>query len=190
MPNEDLEVCIRHATSDDVPQVKALLERYHSRNLEGNARDNGFVTTDMSEAQLCQLIETEQGVTVAQHKNTGEIVALLLGASWDFLKPWPMFEYMQDILDGYTFDGEQLSKQASYQYGPICIAEEWRSLGIGERLLAFQRKAFAKRFSFVVTFVNQVNRRSYAFHRRVGFAEVGLFSFNSNVYHMLVIPTE
>lgn len=41
---------IRLATTEEIPLVKALLERYHTKNLQtDNERANGFVTTDMSE---------------------------------------------------------------------------------------------------------------------------------------------
>lgn len=96
---------------------------------------------------------------------------------------------MQIILGVYLFDGERLNKQTSYQDGLIYIAEEYRSKGVGKKLLEYQRRFFGKRFTLVVTFVNKVNPRSYAFHILAGFADVGEFQFNGNNYHMLVIPT-
>ncbi|WP_226020497.1 GNAT family N-acetyltransferase [Serratia symbiotica] len=184
-----LDIKIRCATDEDIPQVKALLERYHAKNLTDESKINGFVTTDMTIAELQALSHTEQGVTIAVDASNGVIAGMLIGASWDFLKPWKMFDYMQGILGDYLFDGERLNKQTSYQYGPICIAEEYRSKGVGEKLLEYQRRLFGKRFPLVVTFVNKVNPRSYAFHMRAGFADVGEFQFNGNNYHMLVIPT-
>ncbi|WP_127960477.1 GNAT family N-acetyltransferase [Serratia microhaemolytica] len=176
---------IKCATEQDIPQVKELLERYHSKNLIGESRSNGFVTTDMTIAELQALTHQEQGVTIAIDTSSGVVVGVLIGASWDFLKPWPMFDYMQGVLGDYFFQGECLSKQTSYQYGPICIAEEYRSKGIGEKLLEYQRRLFAECFPLAVTFVNRVNPRSYAFHIRAGFVDVGQFQFNSNHYQML-----
>ena len=115
---------IHLAKESDIPEVKELLERYHAKNLEGKQRENGFVTTDMTEQQLSKLCETEQGIVIATDKTNKKVVGLLLGASWQFLKPWPMFDFMASILNDFTFQGKKLDAEISYQYGPICITEE------------------------------------------------------------------
>jgi len=182
-------IVVRLAQASDVPEVKKLLERYHSKNLESEQRANGFVTTDMTEQQLCKLSAAESGVVIAVDKANDKVIGLLLGASWKFLSPWPMFEYMASILNDYTYQGERLDPETSYQYGPICVAEEYRSRGVGELLLDYQRKVFAAHYPVIVTFVNVLNPRSYAFHTRNKFDDVGFFHFNGNKYHMMALPT-
>lgn len=182
-------IVIREAKKDDIHNVKALLERYHAKNLDTAQRANGFVTTDMTVQQLETLRETEHGVVIAVDESQNRIVGLLLGASWGFLKPWPMFEYMASILKDYTFNDHNLDPETSYQYGPICIEEAYRGCKIGEQLLAHQRQIFASRYPVVVTFVNVLNPRSYAFHSRNDFADIGLFNFNGNRYYMMALHT-
>jgi ribosomal protein S18 acetylase RimI-like enzyme len=182
-------IVVRLATNNDLTEVKALLERYHAKNLEGEQRENGFVTTDMTVKQLSELLAQESGVVVAVDTSENKIVALLLGASWQFLNPWPMFDYMSRILEQYRYNNERLDADSSYQYGPICVAEEYRGCGIGELLLDYQRKIFAARYPVVVTFVNVLNPRSYSFHIRNEFKDVGFFNFNGNKYHMMAMNT-
>lgn len=189
MSIESDNTIVRLANKNDIQQVKKLLERYHAKNLEGKQRENGFVTTDMTEGQLTALCESEHGVVIAIDKNTNNVIGLLLGASWQFLQPWPMFDYMASILKEYSFQDRALDAKSSYQYGPICIAEEFRSCGIGEQLLAYQRRVFATRYPVAVTFVNELNPRSYAFHTRNKFEDIGFFNFNGNKYHMMALPT-
>lgn len=182
-------IIIRLAQASDIAEVKKLLERYHAKNLESEQRANGFVTTDMTEQQLSKLCAAENGVVIAVDQTNDKVIGLLLGASWKFLSPWPMFEYMASILDQYSFQGERLDAATSYQYGPICVAEEYRSRGVGELLLEYQRKVFAAHYPFIVTFVNVLNPRSYSFHKRNSFDDVGFFNFNGNKYHMMALPT-
>ncbi|UPZ02598.1 hypothetical protein [Klebsiella pneumoniae] len=59
MVNED--IVVRLAQDSDIPEVKQLLERYHAKNLSGEQRANGFVTTDMTEQQLNELRSAESG---------------------------------------------------------------------------------------------------------------------------------
>lgn len=181
---------IRLAETGDIPAVKKLLEEHHAKNLTVEQRVNGFVTTDMTEQQLCQLCTEENGVIIATDVTSKKVVGLLLGASWPFLKPWPMFDYMAGILNNYTFQGVKLDAETSYQYGPVCIAQAYRGRGIGESLLDFQRQIFSPHYRVIVTFVNVLNPRSYAFHTRNQFADVGTFEFNGNQYHMLALPTQ
>lgn len=183
-------ITIRLATKSDIVGVKELLEVHHVKNLSEEEKKDGFVTTDMTIEQLTSLQEKENGITIAIDNKTNKMVALLLGGSWDFLKEWPMFEYMTTILKDYKFKGKALDTSTSYQYGPICVAQDYRGLGIGEGLLKLQLETFSSRFPVVVTFVNVLNPRSYAFHIRNNFEDVGLFGFNNNKYHMMAIENK
>ncbi|HCQ8621055.1 TPA: GNAT family N-acetyltransferase [Klebsiella quasipneumoniae] len=187
MGNEN--IVVRLAQDSDIPEVKQLLERYHAKNLAGEQRANGFVTTDMTEQQLNELRSAESGVVIAVDSTCDKVIGLLLGGSWEFLSPWPMFKYMASILNEYQYQGKNLDAVSSYQYGPICVAEEYRGQGVGEMLLEYQRKVFAPRYPVIVTFVNVLNPRSYAFHTRNQFEDVGFFHFNGNKYHMMALPT-
>lgn len=182
-------ITIRFASDNDIPSVKKLLERYHVKNLDVHERENGFVTTDMTIPQLSELCHSENGVLIAVDENTHSVAGLLLGASWQFLTPWPIFNHMANILNHYELNGKKLDRATSYQYGPICIAEEYRSQGIGESLLAYQRQVFSARYTMAVTFVNVLNSRSYAFHTRSQFENVGCFDFNNNRYYIMAIST-
>lgn len=188
MIQHDEKIRLRLANDEDISSVKRFLDLHHVKNLNAEQRKSGFVTTDMTEQQLSHLSKQESGVLIAIDDNE-KMAGLLLGASWDFLKPWPMFDYMASILHDYAFEGKSLSPMTSYQYGPICIAEEYRSRGIGERMLNYQRKVFSPHYSVIVTFVNILNPRSYAFHLRNGFQDTGFFHFNGNQYYMMALST-
>lgn len=73
----------------------------------------------MTDKQMQALIETEAGITVAEDDD--KIIAFAMAGSWEFWKEWPFFANMIEILSNYSIDGEVLSIQNSYQYGPICI---------------------------------------------------------------------
>lgn len=106
MVNEN--IVIRLAQDVDIPEVKQLLERYHAKNLAGEQRANGFVTTDMTQQQLSELSSAESGVVIAVDRSCNKVIGLLLGGSWEFLSPWPMFKYMASILNEYRYQGKKL----------------------------------------------------------------------------------
>ena len=110
---------IVQATLDDFEGIVALLRRYHVDYISPEDKKDGFVTTNLTTDQLTRLIVDEQGVTIA--KENGRVYAFALAASWDYWAEWPLFAYMIEHLEEYELDGVKLTRNNSYQYGPICV---------------------------------------------------------------------
>ena len=55
---------IRHATAADMPGIRALLKKYHRDTISDEDRPGGFVTTAITDEQLTDLIEKENGVMI------------------------------------------------------------------------------------------------------------------------------
>lgn len=179
---------IRYATPSDLDSLLDLLKANHASNVPEEEKKNGFVTTNINKEQLCDLIEKENGVTVAV--DGGRVVSFALAGGWDFWKPWPLFAYMIEILESYELDGQTMTTENSYQYGPICIDKDYRGTGVFEKVFEFSLKSMADRYPYMVTFINQINPRSYAAHtRKGGMTESGKFDWNGNHYWMMAIRT-
>lgn len=109
---------IRLATMADAEGVKKLLKANHVSNVPDDQKKNGFVTTNLTDEQLKHLIEDEKGVMIAVDAE-GRVRGFALAASWEYWSQWPLFAYMIEILPQYSLDGVALSKENSYQYGPV-----------------------------------------------------------------------
>ncbi|MBW5405752.1 GNAT family N-acetyltransferase [Morganella morganii] len=181
-----MEYCVAELT--DMEQVKALLKRYHLTTISDEDKPDGFVTTQMSDEQMIDLIENEKGLFVA--KQDGKVAAFVMAASWQYWSPWPLFSHMIDKLGDYEFSGQTLTTENSYQYGPVCIDTSLRGQGVLEGLFAFALEKMSQRFDILVTFINKVNPRSYAAHtRKLGLIVLDEFGFNNNHYYWLVCKT-
>lgn len=180
---------IRQATLQDMDGIFALLRKYHRDTIDPADKPDGFVTTQMSNEQMTALIEKENGVTIAEEN--GQIVAFALAAPWAFWAEWPLFAHMIDILPSYTFDGIALTTENTYQYGPVCIDKSVRGSGVFEQVFAASLRSMEERYPIMVTFINQINDRSYAAHtRKAHMTEVGKFDFGDNHYYMMACPTD
>lgn len=179
---------IRQATLNECDGVLALLRANHADHLNEAEKKDGFVTTNMTPAQMTALITEENGVTVALE---GErVTAFALAAPWNFWSQWPFFQNMIRILGAYRFNGQTLTEDNSYQYGPVCIDKDFRGRGIFERVFAASLRTMEDRYPIMVTFVNQVNPRSYAAHsRKAGMATPGTFDWNGNHYYLMACST-
>ena len=176
------------ATIEDIEATLKLHAKYQVDTIAQEDKKDGFVTTAFNKEELTQLIEQEQGLFIA--KEGEEVLAYVMAASWQFWSKWAMFEHMIKDLPNLEYTGKQLSIENSYQYGPICIDKRVRSTSVLREIFEFALKHMAKRYSILVTFVNQINPRSYEAHtRKLGLEVIQEFEFNGNRYWELACGT-
>lgn len=175
----------KSAKVSDIDGVLQLQKKYQIDTIANEDKKDGFVTTSFTKEQLTKLIEEEQGLFIAENQNG--IVAYVMVASWQYWSEWPLFAYMIQDLPNLEYQGQQLSVENSYQYGPICVDKSVRGSGVLEEIFELARKEMAKRFSFLVTFINKINPRSYEAHtRKLGLELLQEFEYNNNSYYELI----
>lgn len=180
---------IRFAVYDDLDGLLLLLQTYHVNSIADADKKDGFVTTNITKEQLRNLIDAEKGVTVAV--DGGRVIGFALAGSWDFWKPWPFFMNMMEHLEEFQWGGCTLTTENSYQYGPVCVDKAYRGSGVFERIFVHSLGHMSTYYPYMVTFINQINPRSYAAHtRKAGMKEAGKFDWNGNHYWLLSIPTK
>lgn len=177
---------IQQADLKDINGILDLLKANHINYVKD--KTDGFVTTNITEEQLSKLITKENGVTVA--KENGKILAFAMAASWDFWKEWPLFSYMIEQLPNFALEGETITAENSYQYGPVCIDKAFRGSGLFEKIFFASLSNMQKRYPIMVTFINQINPRSFEAHtRKVHMMQAGTFQFNQNNYYLMTCST-
>lgn len=185
---------VRLATIEDMEGVKALLRKYHRDTISDEDRPDGFVTTAITDEQLADLIEKEKGVTIIAEPVEGEpdkVLGFCFAAPWEFWNAWPLFRHMIDIIPDYEFEGKKLVVSDSYQYGPMCVDRSIRGTGAFEALFFASLEQFRDRFPLMLTFVNQINKRSENAHNNKAHMEtIGTFDFGDNHYFLMGIRTD
>ena len=186
---------IRNATVNDIEGIKTLLKKYHRDTISDEDRADGFVTTAITDEQLTELIEKENGVMIIAEPSADgkpdEVKGFCFAAPWDYWEPWPLFRHMMDIIPNYEFKGEKLTLENTYQYGPMCIDRSIRSTGAFEDLFIASLRQFQLRFPVMITFVNQINGRSANAHtNKAHMTVIDTFDFNDNHYYLMGIKTD
>ena len=169
------------ATLADIDATLKLHAKYQIDSIADEDKKDGFVTTAFTKEELTQLIEHEQGLFIAIEGE--EVLAYVMSASWEFWSNWEMFRHMITDLPNLSYKGVKLSTENSYQYGPICIDKRVRGTEVLPTIFNFALKHMSKRYPILLTFVNQINPRSYeAHHRKLGLDVIKEFEFNGNRY--------
>lgn len=180
---------IRQATLDDLDNIKTLHARYQLQTISEEDKQDGFVTTAFSDEQWQHVIEVEQSMCIAV--NQGKVVGYVIGASWQFFAAWPLFAHMIDHLAEKSLEGNTLNTDNSYQYGPVCIAKEFRNTGLFESLFSFSQTLMSKKYPYMVTFINKANGRSFAAHQKKTPLEVvSEFEFKGQYFYELATTTK
>lgn len=179
---------LKVAKNEDIESTLKLHQKYQIDYIREEDKADGFVTTPFSYEELQSLIEKEQGLFIA--KDGDRVVAYVMAASWQFWSAWPMFAYMIQHMGDDKYLGQNLTVDNSYQYGPICIDKEYRGSGLLEDIFDFARIQMAKRYPILVTFINKINTRSYAAHKKLGLEIVKEFEYNDKNYYELCYDTK
>ncbi len=179
---------LKIAQLEDIDNILALHSKYQINTILEDDKKDGFVTTAFTKEQLTQLITEEQGLFIAIKDE--RVVAYVMSASWKFWCIWPMFEQMVKDLPNIRFQGQELTVENSYQYGPVCVDKEFRGSGLLKEVFDFALENMAKKYPILITFINKINPRSYNAHvNKLGLEVIEEFTFNNNNYYELACFT-
>ena len=172
-----LKIQLEIAQLSDIASVLELHELNLVSNLNDEEKKSGFVTTPFSIEQLTYVIQNE-GLFIAKDKN--KIIAYLFAESWDYFSQYPIFEYMIGLFPKLEFRDFDVNSTSSFQYGPICIAQEYRGKGLIHLIFEFMRIQTVKRYPLGVTFINKTNLPSLKAHtEKLKWTIISDFEFNN-----------
>lgn len=178
----------RNATLKDIHNIAELQQKYHISTISAEDKPDGFVTTLFADEQFKELIEKENGLTIACDGD--KVIAYVMAASWQYWSAWPLFQHMIGDLPNTKYLGMALSMDNSYQYGPICIHKDYRGTEVLPNIFEFSRVKMNKRYPILITFINHINNRSYNAHtNKLGLDVIKNFEFNNNHYYKLGYDT-
>jgi hypothetical protein len=171
---------IRAATLQDIPGIFSLQEKYLFGNLSQEQRLDGFVTTPFTLEQIENVIKENELFVGVDQRN---IAAYTFTGSWDFFSQWPIFPYMNSRFPYLQFKGSKLTLNNSFEYGPVCIAMEYRGQGLLSLLFEEMRKELVRKYPIAVTFINKLNTRSFNAHvNKLNWTVIDEFRYNDKDY--------
>lgn len=156
--------------ADDLLQILEL----QSQNLKQHISDvekieQGFVTLHHDLVTLRQMNELGASVVI---KDDGKVVAYALTMMPACRELIPDLYPMYSLLDKLAWKGMPLPSLNYYVMGQVCVAKDYRGMGLFEVLYNYHRKIYSSRFDLFVTEISTNNRRSLRAHEKVGFVVI------------------
>ena len=172
----------------DIQGVLNLQAANLSRNLTEEEKEKGFVTTPFTVKQIENII-SQNGLFVTEHQ--GKIIAYVFAGTWEYFSQWEIFNFMVNRFPTLKFKGKSVSTQNSFQYGPICIDENFRGKNLINAIFETMRLEWKKRYPLSITFINKVNQPSTKAHvQKLGWEIIDEFDFKDGIYLGLAFDME
>jgi ribosomal protein S18 acetylase RimI-like enzyme len=154
-------------TDQEIWQLLDLQQKNLSKNVsEDVANNQGFVTVVHDFELLSRMNQTVPQIIA---KDGDELIAYALVMPESFRNDIPVLTAMFELMDGLEYKGKLIKDVQYYAMGQICVAENYRGMGIFDGLYAKHKETLSVRFELCVTEIAKRNTRSLAAHKRVGF---------------------
>lgn len=156
------------STSEEVLQILDLQEKNLAASLSAETMaSQGYVTVRHDPAVLQRMNEAAPAVIA---KDGDEVVGYALVMPREFAPQVPILEPMFEMLNTLSWKNQSLKDNPRwFVMGQICVAEDYRGMGIFDGLYLKMKEVCRRNYDFTVTEVAERNTRSMRAHERVGF---------------------
>lgn len=160
----------RVADFNELEGIKKLQEENLKRNLPGNeAETEGFVTAEYS----IEFLETlhKAGPSIIA-KDSDHVVGYALVADKSIRNQHELLSDLFNCIDRITFNGVSLKEARYVVVGQLCVAKNYRGLGLVQRMYREFKNSLAGEYDYCLTDVAENNPRSLKVHLKSGFQVV------------------
>ena len=172
-------------STTELQQILSLQQANIKTNLSvAEIAEQGFVTVVHSLDILTQLHQLHPSIIVKD----GDVLAgyaLVMPVECAGLVPvlLPAFESIKKL----TYQGKPMNDWRWYMMGQICVAKDYRGLGVFKMLYDGHRQLYEGQFDICVTEISTSNKRSLRAHEKVGFKTIDVFSDATDEWATVVL---
>ena len=181
-------IFVRSASSADFSDILALQDLNLVSNLAPDARADGFVTTPFT-LELMRELRGDDRFLVARDEESGALAGYVFIGSWAFCARWRAFQVAIARFP-LSFQGQSIAVEETFQYGPVCVASEFRGQGVLPMLFEAVKSEMRPHFAVGTTWINRANGRSMRAHvEKLGLTPLDEFALGENSFVLLGFAT-
>ncbi|RYX84052.1 hypothetical protein EON83_11975 [bacterium] len=183
-----MAVSVRPATEADFADILALQNDNYIDNVAVEDRGEGFVSTPFS-LELLEELEFSNRFYIARDEATGAMAGYVFTGSWRFCARWPAFEIAIARFP-IQWKGQPVEVDDTFQYGPVCVARDYRGQGVLPLLFDAVKVAMRDDFAVGTTWINAANGRSMNAHvNKLGLAPLDEWQWQDKNFVLLGFET-
>jgi GNAT superfamily N-acetyltransferase len=177
---------ITQAKNDaDLLGILTLQQQNLVKNITpAEAATQGFVTV-VHDLDILRSMNDAAPHTIA--KDGDKVVGYALTMLPQFRTDIPFLTSLFDMLDELPWKGRYFKALPYFVMGQVCVAKEYRGMGVFEQLYQGLRSFNAERFEVVGTDISSRNTRSLRAHERIGFERLSEFAVDDSGEKWIIV---
>lgn len=162
-------------TSEEISAIKELQNLNLRPNIsDTEAASEGFLTASYTIAYL-QAMNADAPSVIA--KMGDKVVGYAMVTTHNLRDGHDLMADLFNTIDRTSYSGRVLSETDYVVVGQLCVAKEFRGLGLVQQMYNHFKDCYANRFEYLVTDVAQANVRSLKAHKKTGFQVIDTLTY-------------
>jgi ribosomal protein S18 acetylase RimI-like enzyme len=171
-------------SNNDLLQIRQLNQNNLKKNLtEEDKLEHGFLTLDYNLDLLKSVNKIEKSI-VARDNELVIGYAIVINKSVYGLHN--LFDDLIDRLNLLTFNSKKLKNIEYALVGQLCVQKEYRGMGVVKKIYDFYKKEYSKKYQYLVTDVDEKNKRSLSAHLKIGFQIIDSFYWGESDWNIIL----
>ncbi len=155
------------------------IKKLQHQNLKNILSDSeiasqGFVTAEYSLEFLDKMHLAAPSVLA---KDQDEVVGYALVSIHSIRAYHDLLADLFNCIDRSEYQGEKLAATKYVVVGQLCVAKEYRGMGIVDQMYQYFKKQYSKEFQYCITDIAQDNPRSLKAHLKTGFQVIDTLTY-------------
>jgi hypothetical protein len=181
----EMEIVVKQADSlEELQGIQAL----NTANLKANVskdikQTEGFVSVEYDVKKL-EIMNQMEPCVIA--KDGDHVIGYVLATPRKYYGVSSLIDECFDATDNVTYDNMRLGDVNFLLVGQLCIAKDYRGIGLVERMYKFYRQCYQGKYPLCLTYVDEKNPRSLRAHLKSGFQVVESPSFSGESWKVVL----
>ena len=169
----------------DLKEILSIQALNHYSNItDQEFEKEGFVTC-VHDLDLLTKMNSPYPHIIAKDIEKDEVVAYALVMTRDHSEALDVLKPMFDRIDSMSYKGVELIHSRYVIMGQICVAKEYRSMGIFGKLYETMALQLKDHFQFIITEIDGQNTKSLAAHKRSGYETIDIYK-SGKEWHIVI----
>tara|TARA_B110000014_G_C20055716_1_gene549456 strand:+ start:46 stop:612 length:567 start_codon:yes stop_codon:yes gene_type:complete len=168
----------------DLLQIRELNQNNLINNLSRKDElEYGFVTLNYNMELLKDVNKIQKSIVA---RDNDKIVGYAIVIDKTVYGLHKLFDDLIDRLSTISFNSKKLKNVNYALVGQLCIKKEYRGMDIVKKIYDFYKKEYSKKYQYLITDIDEKNKRSLSAHLKIGFQIIDNFSWGDSNWNIIL----